>query len=196
MTDEQSSGYRSARDTATDLTQRLTDSLAMTARRTTDEVMAIIFEAREQGAREALLEVAGAARIPVRRDSRTSDLRNLLVGTLLGGDNLASPRDLAISDAIRAAAAAMGMSLLGSNAPGRKRALARVRWAVWQALRDLGYSLPAIARLDILGTCNHTTVLSGLARIESMRASDEEGKAMLAGIAAARSVLHNDTETT
>lgn len=174
----------------------MSDAFAMVAKNATADLMAIIEAAREEGARDALVDLATSARIPIHRNARSADARNALLAVLLGGDDLPTPADLAIADALRAAATAMGVSLLGATLPGRKRALSRVRWAVWQALRDLGYSLPAIGRLDVLGTCHHSTVLHGLTRVDEMAATSDEGRIMLAGIAAARSVLHTDKETT
>lgn len=179
----------STRETADEFAARLSSSLAVVAASTASDIMAIIYEAREAGAMEALLDLAAAGRVPIRKGAKRSEAHRLILDRLLGGDGLDAPNQTNLSAAIRAAALAYGVSLMGSTTPGRKRALVRVRWAVWQALRDLGYSLPAIGRLNILGVAHHSTVLVALGRVAEMSSASPDGRQMLAAIAAARSAL-------
>jgi hypothetical protein len=177
------------RDIASEFVARLSSTLSVVTTAAASDIMTIIYEAREAGAMEALLDLAAAGHVPIRKGAKRSEVHRLILDRLLGGDGLDVPPTTALAAATRAAANALGVSLTGSPTTGRTRAIIRVRWAVWQALRDLGFSFPVISRIDIMGTVNHSTVLVALERVSEMSTGTEEGRRMLAAIGAARSEL-------
>lgn len=68
---------------------------------------------------------------------------------------------------IERAAARTGYSVAQIRGPRGKKQLCMVRFAVMRDLRDKGLSLPAIGRL--LGRRDHSTIWSGLRRMEELQ---------------------------
>lgn len=180
------------------LSGKLTAHAAVVTEGSSDTAV-LIDSAWERGAHDALVELARAAQVRIPAGSNTADVRRSLISAILGGDTVPPPGDLDIREAIAAAADAMGVDIndcdvLSSLSAARRQALRRVRWAVWHVLRDIGYSFPTISRLDVLGTCHHSTIMYAVDRVGSMPAKSGEGLIMRAGIAAAREVLQPKEE--
>lgn len=91
--------------------------------------------------------------------------------------------DSRVDDVIEAAGrfSATHVSLIRGR--GRSESLCKVRFAVmWVSRIAFGYSTPKIARA--LGNRDHTTILTGIRRAESLRATDTAFRAFTDGLLA------------
>ncbi|MDX2253253.1 MAG: helix-turn-helix domain-containing protein [Nitrospira sp.] len=78
-------------------------------------------------------------------------------------------REMAVLQMARDACKKIGLTWEQFAGPGRHRALAGPRHAVWRALKMQGCTYPEIAR--VCGNRDHSTVISGVRKVESAMAS-------------------------
>lgn len=151
---------------------------------------AVHTRAFERGRRDAAEAIADALLVPHRGsresvDSIVSKIKKAVV--MSDGRKVSSAVSAPYESAVMAAASAIGVDV--TTMARRSAPVVMVRWSVWRALRDLGYSYPSIARCPVLGIATHGSVMHALATASEWSARSREGAAFLAATAAARAAL-------
>ena len=92
------------------------------------------------------------------------------------------PRPTLPSDLVTRAAAATGICQSRIHSEGRTIRIVRIRWAIFQVLRQRGWSLHEIG--DVFGK-DHGTVINGLKKSKALLESDPTYRALVAHLTTA-----------